>query len=147
MAKKTKRKNENGIELEPRQNELLEYQITSSGAGANFAWAGPGGTVLTHEDFPMADITVWQLKSRELPDGKVELTVPQKPTFRLVKNRFESLRFQLELAFVTAVKYTLTVRLLTSEGVETAVPTDLDLAMEIQDESVGEGLFVGLGRA
>jgi len=147
MAKKTIRRNDNVVELEPRQNEILEYKLAISGAGANFAWAGPGGTILTHENFKSADTLVWHLKSQELPDGRVEVTVPQNPAYRRVENRFATPRFQLELAFVTAVKYTLTVRRLTSAGAETALPTDLDYAMEKPDESVPEGLFVGLGRA
>src|SRR5436190_20833301 len=110
MAKRTVRKSDNGIELHANKNELLEYRLTVSGAGANFAWADDKQKILTQLDFGAADEIVWQLKSELTPDNKIKLTVPKNPNYQRVENAGARFSLVLTLGFVTAIGYTLTVR-------------------------------------
>jgi len=145
MAKKTVRKNNNGVEVVAGRNEFLEYRMKIKGARANFAWADDNETVvLTHNDFGLVDEIQWQLKVALTAEGKVKVTVPQKPGYERLEDAGKTTDYSLTLAFVTASAYTLTVRRCKADGTTVSTPKDLDYAMERTGESVNEGLFVGL---
>ena len=148
MAKKTIRKNDSAVLLNPGESEFLEYRLQVSGARANCAWADDNKTVvLTHLDFNEDDDElVWQLKTEITPHGTVKVTVPRNPGYQREESSGTTPRYALTLAFVTATKYTLTVRRCKQNGATIANPTDLDYEMQQQGESVNEGLFVVLGK-
>jgi hypothetical protein len=148
MAKKTIRKNDIAVLLNPDQSEFLEYRLQVSGARANCAWADDKKTVvLTHLDFDEDDDElVWQLKTEITPHGTVKVTVPQNPGYQREEASGSTPRYALTLAFVTATKYTLTVRRCKQNGATLGNPTDIDYEMQQQGESLNEGLFAALGK-
>ena len=142
--KKTTRTDVSAVSLSAANGEQLEYRLKISGARANFAWVDRTGGILTHQDFGMVDEIVWQLKAALDAGGKVDLTVPQKPTYSRTVSVGTANQYTLSLFFVTAVAYTLTVKRLDSAGAAIQTVTDIDFTMEQETDHSDQGLAVGL---
>ena len=143
--KTTIRTNLNAVNPSAANNQLLEYRLKVKGSRANFGWADDEKTaILTHQDFGMLDELVWQLKTSLDASGKVNFAVPQKPSYSRVEDPGAATDYTLTLLFVTAVGYTLTVKLCDSGGNPVQTITDIDYTMEQPKDSTDQSLGVNV---
>jgi hypothetical protein len=144
VATETTRTDVRTVNLVAAGNQFLEYRLKVSGARANFALVDDDGTsVLTHMNFGTGNELVWQLQSAVNPNGTIALSTPQNPAYSRTGSPGDATLYDLALLFITAVGYTLTVRLNVA-GAPPQTFTDIDFMMEHSTDIVDQPLSVNL---